>query len=282
MSPTVGAAIAGAVARLAASGVPAPDRDARLLMAAALGEPAARLTLALGEPLPSAAATAFEARVAERARRRPMAQILGRRAFWGREFEVTSDVLDPRPETETLVAAALAGPAPARVLDLGVGSGAILLTLLAEWPAAHGTGTDASPLALAVAARNAARLGVTGRAMFFPADWGDEVAGRFDLVVSNPPYVPAAAVDGLDPEVRDWEPRMALTPGPTGLEAHARIAAALAALLAPGGRALVEIGAGQGAAAGALFRDAGFAVATHADFDGRARVIEAASAPPRG
>ena len=160
----------------------------------------------------------------ERARFRPMAQILGRRAFWGREFLVTADVLDPRPETETLVALALEAPAPARILDLGTGSGAILVTLLAERPRARGLGTDASPAALEVAAANAARHGVADRAEFARADWTEGLTGRFDLVVCNPPYVAGRDMAGLAPDVRDWEPAAALTPGPTGLESYIRIA----------------------------------------------------------
>jgi release factor glutamine methyltransferase len=203
-----------------------------------------------------------------------VAQILGRRAFWGRDFAVSAAVLDPRPETETLIARALEGPAPASLLDLGTGSGILLVTLLAEWPDAHGLGTDIDGAALAVASENAARHGVAGRAAFREADWTVGLEERFDLVVSNPPYIPAADVEGLSPEVRDWEPRHALTAGPTGLEAYGRIAAGLAAVLAPGGRALFEVGVGQGAAVAALLREAGFgAMAVHADLDGRDRVV---------
>lgn len=272
---TVGAALAAAAAALAAAGVADPGRDARALMAAALGVGGGGLTPALREALVPAAAARFQGFVAERAARRPVAQILGRRAFWGRDFVVTGDVLDPRPETEALVALALEGPAPAAVLDLGTGSGAILATLLAEWPAAIGLGIDLSAAALAVAAENARRLGVAGRAGFVRADWLAGVGGPFGLVVANPPYVAAAEMAGLAPEVRDWEPRMALTPGPRGLEAYERIAVGLGAALAPKGRALLEIGAAQGAEAAGLFAAAGFAVRVWPDLDGRDRVIEA-------
>jgi release factor glutamine methyltransferase len=215
--------------------------------------------------------------VGDRLRFRPVAQILGRRMFWGHWFKVTGDVLDPRPETETLVAAALAGPAPGRILDLGTGSGAILLTLLAEWPLASGVGTDASAAALAVAAENATAFGLDGRAEFRLADWWEGVAGQFDLVVSNPPYIPAAELAGLAPDVRDWEPAGALSPGPTGLESYRCIAAGLDAGLADGGRALFEIGAGQGAGVAAIFRAAGFgAVEVAADMDGRDRIVTVA------
>jgi release factor glutamine methyltransferase len=277
VSGTVQAALAAGAARLAAAGVPGAARDARRLMAAALGLAPERLTLAAPEPLPAPARAAFERMVEERTRFRPVAQIVGSRAFWGRDFAVSAAVLDPRPETETLVALALAGPVPATVLDLGTGSGAILVTLLAEWPAARGLGTDVDPAALAVAAANAARHGVAARAAFRQADWTEGLAERFDLVVSNPPYIPAGEVAALAADVRGWEPRHALTPGPSGLESYARIAGGLAAVLAPGGRALLETGAGQGAAVAALMRAAGFArIAVHPDLDGRDRVVEVA------
>ncbi|MBP7002852.1 peptide chain release factor N(5)-glutamine methyltransferase [Amaricoccus sp.] len=271
---TVQAAVAAAAAELAAAGVAEPLRDARALMAAALGLGASGLTPALRDPLAPEAAARFAGLVAARAARRPVAQILGRRAFWGRDFTVTADVLDPRPETEALVELALAGPAPARLLDLGVGSGAILATLLAEWPDAYGVGVDLSPAALAVAATNAAQLGVASRAGFVRGDWLAGIAGPFELVVANPPYIAGAEMAGLAPEVRDWEPQLALTPGPRGIEAYEAIAARLGAVLAPGGRALLEIGATQGVAVAAVFRAAGFAVALRPDLDGRDRVAE--------
>jgi release factor glutamine methyltransferase len=272
---TVAEALRGATATLATAGVEGAARDARLLMAAALGCGADRLTLRAGEAMPLAAATRLGVLVAERAERRPVAQIVGRRTFWGRDFAVTADVLDPRPETETLIAAALAGPAPARVLDLGTGTGAILLTLLAEWPEATGTGTDASAAALAVAARNARALGVAERARLVRTDWADGIEDRFDLVVSNPPYIPSGEVARLAPEVRLHEPHMALTPGPSGLEAYNAVARALPRLLVPGGRALFEFGAGQEEEVAAVFRAAGLRRSDlHADLDGRPRVTE--------
>jgi release factor glutamine methyltransferase len=276
---TVRAALADAAARLAAAGVPDPGRDARRLMAAALGVAPDRLTLAAGEPVAAATADRLAAMLDQRTRLRPVAQIVGRRSFWGRDFLVSGAVLDPRPETETLVARALAGPAPATILDLGVGSGAILVTLLAEWPQAHGLGVDIDPDALAVAAENAARLGVAERARFVRSDWLAGIDGRFELVVANPPYIAEGEIAGLARDVRDWEPRHALTAGPTGLEAYAAIARGLGRALAPGGRALFEIGAGQGAAVTALFRAAGFpGVAVHPDLDGRDRVVAVSGA----
>lgn len=269
--------LAEAVARLGAAGVPDPARDARRLMAAALGIGADRVTLVLADPLPGAEAGRFAEMVAERARFRPVSQITGERLFWGRSFRVTQDVLDPRPETEVLIECALAGPPPTRVLDLGTGSGAILLTLLAEWPGAVGVGSDLSPAALAIAAENARAVGVGERACLVRADWweGLEAQAPFDLVVSNPPYIAEFEMAGLWPDVRLWEPRGALTPGPTGLEAYARIAVGLGAALVPGGRVLLEIGPAQGAAVSDLLAKAGLgAITVHSDLDGRHRVVE--------
>jgi len=266
-------ALRAAVARLAAAGVADAPRDARRLLAHAMGIRADRLLLHLGEALTPAAAAAFELAVAARSARQPVSQITGSRLFWGRAFRVTRDTLDPRPETETLVAAALERPFE-RVLDLGTGTGCIILTLLAERPAARGVGTDLSEAALAVAAGNAADLGLAGRVEFLASDWFGAVEGRFDLIVSNPPYITAAEMADLDPDVRDWEPHMALTPGGDGLDAYRAIAAGAGAHLGPGGRLLVEIGPLQGAAVSALFAAAGLArIRVLPDLDGRDRVV---------
>lgn len=266
-------ALADAAARLRAAGVPDAAADARRLLAHALGLAPGRLTLALPGPLPEAAAARFAEAVARRAARQPVAQILGERLFWGRPFRVTPDVLDPRPETETLVAAALEAPF-ARMLDLGTGSGCLLLTLLAECPGATGLGTDISAAALAVAADNATRLGLAARAAFARADWFSGVSGFFDLIVSNPPYIAAAEWATLAPEVRDWEPRAALTPGEDGLAAYRAIAAGAGGHLAPGGRLVLEVGAGQGEAVAAICEAAGLGpTALRVDMDGRARAV---------
>lgn len=270
-------ALRDAIARLAAAGVPEAARDARWLLAHALDVAPDRLTLELGDPtgLNADQAARLEGAIAARCARQPVAQITGRRAFWGRDFAVTRDTLDPRPETETLIALALAEPF-SRVLDLGTGTGCIGLTLLAERPAALGLLSDVSPRALAVARDNARALAVADRAGFVVSDWLAEVRGGFDLIVSNPPYIAEAEMAGLAPDVRDWEPRGALTPGGDGLDPYRAIAAAVAAHLAPGGRLLVEIGPTQGAAVAALLGGAGLAdIAVHPDLDGRDRVVSA-------
>jgi release factor glutamine methyltransferase len=275
---TLREAIRAATRTLTAAGVETPARDARLLVAHAARIAPDRLTLHEGEALmPDAGARLADA-ITRRAARQPLSQITGQRLFWGRPFRVTPDTLDPRPETETLVAMALREPFH-HVLDLGTGTGCILLSCLADRPAAHGTGTDLSPAALAVAADNAARLGLTTRATFQPSDWFSAVAGRFDLIVANPPYIAAAEMPHLAPEVRDHEPHLALTPGGDGLDAYRIISRAAPAHLAPGGRILMEIGPTQGQAVTAMLGDAGLIdIRIHPDLDGRDRVVAARKA----
>ncbi|MCV2446878.1 peptide chain release factor N(5)-glutamine methyltransferase [Paracoccus sp. DMF] len=266
-------ALRQAAERLSQAGIADAAGDSRLLLAHALALPRHHLSAALAVPLPPEALRRFDAAVAARAARQPVSQILGRRAFWKHDFRVTADTLDPRPETETLVEAALAQPF-ASVLDLGTGTGAILISLLAERPGARGTGTDISAPALAVARDNAARLGV--RADFIQSDWFLAVSGAFDLIVSNPPYIALAEMADLAPEVRDWEPRGALTDEGDGLSAYRAIAAGAPAHLNPGGRLMVEIGPTQGAAVAALMAAAGLEQPRILpDLDGRDRVVMA-------
>jgi release factor glutamine methyltransferase len=210
-----------------------------------------------------------------RAARQPVAQILGRRQFWGHSFRVTPDVLDPRPETEVLVAEALAEPV-SRLLDLGTGSGAILLSVLSSSPASTGIGTDLSQAALAVARGNARALGLAARAAFRHGNWFEAVAPgcSFDLILSNPPYITQAELAALDPEVRLWEPALALSPGGDGLDAYRAIAAGALARLTPGGRLAVEIGPTQARAVGDLMAAAGLRdPRVVSDLDGRPRVV---------
>jgi release factor glutamine methyltransferase len=271
-------ALRAALPRLQTAGIERAGRDLRLLLAFAIGIPPDRVTLVLDDPLSDAAAVRFEAAVQARVSRQPVSQIVGGRQFWGRWFRVTPDVLDPRPETETLIAAALDGTF-SRVLDLGTGSGVILITLLAERRLATGTGVDLSEKALSVAAANAASLAVADRAIFLQSDWLRAVSGTFDLVVSNPPYIAEAEMPGLAPEVLQWEPRLALTPGGDGLAAYRSILRDIRLVLTPPGRVLLETGAGQGDAVAALCQAAGLrAVTVLQDIDGRDRVVSAIAA----
>ena len=210
-----------------------------------------------------------------------MARLLGWREFWGLEFALSPDTLVPRPDTETLVEAVLAvrpdRAAPLLIADLGTGSGALLAALLSEYPRARGVGTDVSAAALAVAQANLARLSLAARARFVVSDWGGALGGGFDVVVVNPPYIPSADIAGLDPEVRDHEPRRALDGGPDGLCAYRRIVADLPRLLAPGGTAVLELGIAQHAAVGDLALAAGLsALEIVADLGGAPRALVAA------
>lgn len=266
-----------AIPRLSAAGVENAPRDARALLAHATGIAPDRLTLHLADPLPDAALHAFNAAIARRAAREPVSHITGQRLFWGRSFRVTPDTLDPRPETEMLVAEALSQDF-ATVLDLGTGTGCILLSCLAEMPSATGLGTDIHPATLAVAQDNARRLHLLDRAHFILSDWFTDVPDRFDLILSNPPYIAAPEMPALSPEVRR-EPERALTPGGDGLDAYRAIALGAAGHLAPQGRLIVEIGPSQGRAVAELFAAAGLTdLRILPDFDGRDRVVAARAA----
>jgi len=274
VSPSRGVAQAlrGARARLSEAGIVNAEWEARRLMAASLGVEPGRITLHLHDQISGEAEAKLEGLVSARAERRPLAHVLGGRMFHGRWFIVTPDVLDPRDDTETLVEAALATPF-ADVLDLGTGSGCILLSLLAERPGARGMGTDLSQAALEVAARNADTLGVAGRCTMLRSDWFDAVEGQFDLIVSNPPYIAAQEMDDLGPELRH-EPRIALSDEGDGLSAYRILAAGSGAHLRKGGRLMVEIGWKQGPAVAGLLADAGFAkVAILPDLEVRDRVV---------
>lgn len=267
---TVAEAVAAAAARLAAAGIPQPARDARRLVAHVLGVQADRVTLLAPEPFLHG--DALDVVLVRREARQPVSQIVGWREFHGRRFRVTPDVLDPRPETEMLVEVALGEPF-ADVLDLGTGTGCILLTLMAERPGVRGTGTDLSAAALAVAGENAAEMGLSPELIV--ADWFDGVAGRWDLIVANPPYVTEAEMAALAPELA-WEPAEALTPGGDGLEAYRRIASRAAGHLTAGGRIVLEIGPAQAEAVMHLLEEAGFGdIGITRDLDGRDRVVSA-------
>lgn len=278
---SVGRAQSLLTGRLAAAGIPNAALDTRLLLMRAAGLTHESLIAEPHRLLSPGEAERLEAMARRRLGREPVSRILGEREFYGRSFAIGPAALDPRPETETLIDLALAyGRAlakPPLILDLGTGSGAILVTLLAELPQAWGMGTDRDGAALRIARRNALRHGVADRASLAAADWCRGIAGRFDIIVSNPPYIPSAEVAGLEAEVRDFDPQAALDGGPDGLDAFRAIAGSTVTLVHPGGMVAVEIGAGQAAAVTAIFVQQGWeanpAAASAADLSGRTRVL---------
>ena len=256
------AAVAQVAERLAGAGVEAPTREAALLVRRAAGVSAAALIADPDAPLGEAAAR-VEAFTQRRERGEPLSRIEGRREFWGRDFVVTPDVLDPRADTETLVEAALAAFSARkgealRVVDLGVGTGAILAALLSEWPRARGLGVDVSRAAAEVAMHNLDAFGE--RAKVAVGHWGQGLDGPFDVIVSNPPYIRTADIAGLAREVRGHDPMPALDGGEDGLAAYRALAPDIARLLAAEGRFFVEIGEGQGDDVAAIFAGAGLTV----------------------
>lgn len=247
--------------RLAEAGIEDARREARLILAHALGiDP----VTVLGYPeRPVGDAAAYEALIGRRAAREPLSHLTGRREFWSLEFEVTPATLDPRADSETLVEAALEAvadrDAPLRLLDFGTGTGCLLLALLSELPNATGLGIDIDLAALEVAGRNAARLGLAERVSFRQGDWGDSLDGPFDVIVSNPPYIPAGDIAGLQAEVARYEPRGALDGGADGLDCYRRLAPEICRLLAPGGAVVLEFGMGQGGDVAGLMQTQGLA-----------------------
>jgi release factor glutamine methyltransferase len=269
VTSTVGSVLDQAAAALAEAGFDEPRRRARRLLAAGL-----RLTPAEVFAHPERTLRSEQqARIASLLRRmiarEPLSRITGSREFWGLEFLLSADALDPRPETETVVEAVLARlpdrGEPYRLLDLGTGTGCLLLALLSEFRLARGVGVDIAPGAAALARHNAQRLGFGARARFAVADWGRAIAGRFDVVMANPPYVATAALAALPPEVRDYDPRLALDGGSDGLAAYRAIAVDLPRLVMPGGLFAAEIGAGQADMVAAILTHVGLRV------DGAAR-----------
>lgn len=274
---SIGGALADARLRLAAAGIEQAALDARLLVAEAAGCDTATLIGHPEAPLDADRSRRLEDMLGRRLRSEPLAHILGRREFWSLDLLVTRATLIPRPDSETVVEAALAHlgrrPRP-QILDLGTGSGCLLIALLHELPDAYGVGVDRSEAALAVARANAGRCGVAGRAAFVRADWADAIGGRFDVVVANPPYVTSAEWPGLAPDVRNFEPVEALVAGEDGLAAYRRIAAALPRLLADGGAAFVEIGGASAAGALQTFRTSELRpIMVRRDLGGRRRCI---------
>jgi release factor glutamine methyltransferase len=272
-APTAAQAMASAAARLRAAGVPDPARDARVLLAHAASVDASRVTLIAPEEIAPEIAERFENLIALRAVRVPVSHLVGQRAFYGRDFKISRDVLDPRPETETLIELALSETFD-HVLDLGTGSGCILVTLLAERQDAHGLGLDLSEAACLQASANAVLHGVHARADIRKSNWFEAAEGRFDLIVANPPYLAKSEMAGVAPELRLHEPEMALTDGLDGLSAYRVIASQAQGYLTATGRVLAEIGWQQGPDVAEIFRAAGWGrVRILPDLDGRDRVL---------
>jgi len=282
-----GASVDEAVRLLAQSfrlaGIDSPEADARALIGHALHLSRAQLISQSDRTLEAREVNAISAVAARRLKREPVSRIFGRREFWSLRLDISPDVLDPRPETETVVEAALDFVVRGglrleklRILDIGTGSGALLLALLKELPDALGIGTDISAAALSVARGNAERNGLAARCIFVACNIADGVQGPFDVIVSNPPYIARAEIATLEPEVREYDPMAALDGGADGLDAYRAIAREARRLLAPGGRLFVELGMGQEPAVAALFAQAGLNVnAARPDLAGIARSLGA-------
>lgn len=262
---------AHAITVLTEADIPNPSREADLLLGAVFP----RKYVDYEEIFDPEFVSKYLEAVKRRATHEPLSHITGRRAFWNSVFQVNSSVLDPRPDTETLVEHALSVPFD-RVLDLGTGSGCIILSLLAEREHASGVATDLSQEALEVAERNANQVELRERVEFIESDWFSQVEGKFDLIVSNPPYISQAAFVELDPTVRDFEPRLALTPGQSGLEAYEAIIPQAREFLTPGGWLMLEIGFDQGRAVERLCEVNGYQdVSIAQDLNRKDRVLRA-------
>ncbi|MGB1163110.1 MAG: peptide chain release factor N(5)-glutamine methyltransferase [Paracoccaceae bacterium] len=255
-------------------------RDARLLAAAAMDINTAQVTLKALDHVSKQQQDHFESMIEQRRSFKPVSRILGKRQFWNRWFEISPDVLDPRGDSEVLVNLALQQKAD-RILDLGTGSGILALTLLSEWPDALAVGADICEKALLIAQRNAVQLEVSDRFQAQKSDWFEAIGGQFDLIVSNPPYIGEDEIPHLDPDVRLYDPMIALSPGRDALQAYQNIACDAIGYLKPGGRLLVEIGFRQGEAVRELFASNGLKeIKIIQDLNGRDRVVRAIKAKP--
>lgn len=283
MTTTLVNAWKSAQTRLKAAHIDSPAIDARLLLEAATGATRTDILTDPQRQLSAEAATLLDTYLARREKREPVARILGRKGFWKLLLNLTPAVLVPRPETECLVDMILKRTMANQAFsmaDLGTGSGAILLSVLSERPAARGVGTDISEDALAVARDNAASLGIEGRAALLRTSWGSGLGDSgFDIVASNPPYIRSDVIPTLDPEVKDHDPHLALDGGASGLEAYEALAPEIYRLLKPGGLAFLEIGFDQSKEVEELMRNAGFhAVETYLDLSNQPRIVTARKA----
>ena len=277
---TIGGELDRAAGRLKSAGIPGPRSEARLLMGYALGLNRETVFGHADRPLTPADTKRFESAIHRRVSREPAARILGNAEFWSLPFQVTAATLIPRPETETVIEAALevvGGRERAiDILDLGTGTGCLVLALLSELANARGLGVDASAEALEVAAANASALGLSDRARFCLGDWAIGLRQRFDLIVANPPYIRADEIGGLEPEVARFEPSLALSGGADGLECYRALAADIRRVMAPGARIVLEIGEGQGDGVGAILGAHGLKVTgRRADLSGIPRCLVA-------
>jgi release factor glutamine methyltransferase len=263
------------------AGIESPETDARVLLGAALHLTRAQLLSQADRILEAREASATAALAARRMQHEPVSRILGEKEFWSLPLRVTPDVLSPRPDTETLVEAALdeidrlgLRADKLRILDIGTGTGALLLALLTELPRALGAASDISSAAIAIARQNAERHKLAARCVCVVCNVADAIGGKFDLIVSNPPYIARAAIAALEPEVRDFDPKLALDGGADGLDAYRAIASAAPGLLRPGGRLIVELGIGQEEPVRALLKAAGLDVtAVRPDLAGIPRAL---------
>jgi len=276
---TAGSLYRGAVATLREAGVENAALDVRVLLAQALGVDGGELIALSDKSVPEDARLRFRKLLKRRVSGEPVARILGTKEFWSREFSLSPATLVPRPETETLVEAALAAKpdrgAPLRILDLGVGSGILIAALLLEYPKAFGVGVERDLEAASTARSNLAALGIAYRARIVCGDWASAIGSQFDLVVSNPPYIASDDIAGLSREVRDHDPRRALDGGPDGLESYRLIVAELSRLLTPEGVAILELGAGQEPAVAEIARHAQLSVngPARCDLSGHPRAL---------
>lgn len=277
-TPTIGTQLNAAQARLKSAGVDTPRLDAILLLAEATGWSEDLIRSRPETPVPADRAATFEAMLQRRLRREPVSKILGRREFWSLEFRTSRDVLDPRADSETLVSAVLAAipdrNVALRIVDFGTGSGCLLLSLLRELPSATGVGIDVSPPALAVARENADRFALSSRCLFRLGSWGKGIEGTFDILISNPPYIESGVVPGLEPEVADYDPLLALDGGVDGLDAYRALIPDMARLASKGAFAALEVGMGQDVAVSRLLGESGFGeIAVMPDLSGIGRVV---------